>query len=201
MFRGQLVELKAIEPDNLGTYTRWFQDPEVLRLLTPATVKPWSSVAEKRAIERMARGGDDAVHFAIHVLTDGQLIGNCSLQAIDGKNRTAGLGIVIGERAYWGRGFGSDALRLMLRYGFSELNLHRIWLKVLAFNERAIRAYNKIGFVEEGRLREAVYRDGRYWDELMMAVLRTEYGQARPAAKAAADAEAPALPAGGGSGA
>ena len=191
MFTGQLVEFKAIDPEQAVTYTRWFQDPEVLRLLSERPVIPWSGSAERRALERMARGQDDSVHFAIHAVSDGQLIGNCSFKEIDHKNGSAGVGIVIGERGYWGKGFGRDALRLMLRYGFSELNLHRIWLKVFAFNERAIRAYRKVGFVEEGRLREAIYRDGRYWDELIMAVLRSEHGQARTAEKAGEPAAAP----------
>lgn len=195
MFRGQLVELKAVDPEQAATYARWLSDPEVARLLMPTAMKPWSVPAEKRALERMARQ-DDAVHFAIHALSDGQLIGNCSLKEIDGKNRSACLGIFIGDRGYWGKGFGSDAVRILVRYGFGELNLHRIWLRVHAFNERAIKAYRKVGFIEEGRLREAIYRDGRYWDELIMALLRPEYGQNRAAQTSAAGAGSAAAGAG-----
>lgn len=191
MFRGQLVELKAVDPNNVATYTRWWQDPDFLRLLSPAAIKPINSDNERRMLERLAKGGPESVTFGVHVLTDGALIGNISLQEIEPKNRSASLGVAIGDRGYWGKGFGSEAIRLLLRYGFYELNLHRIWLKVIAYNERAIRAYRKVGFVEEGRFREAVYRDGRYWDELYMAMLRTEYEQL-PAGSAAVPAPDPA---------
>lgn len=88
-------------------------------------------------------------------------------------------GIVIGEKEYWNRGYGSDALRTLLRFAFEELNLHRVFLHVFDFNERAIRCYEKVGFRHEGRLRQARFTEGRYVDELVMAVLREEWEEAR----------------------
>ena len=94
---------------------------------------------------------------------------------IDWKNRKAVQGIFIGEKEYWGRGYGSDAIRALLGFAFREMNLHRVYLSVYDYNERAIRCYEKCGFRHEGRLRKARFSDGRYHDELMMGILREEF--------------------------
>ena len=106
---------------------------------------------------------------------DGNLVGNIGLRDLDWKNRNASLGIVIAESEYWGRGYGSDAVITMLAFAFHEMNLHRVYLSVFDFNERAIRCYEKCGFRHEGRAREVFFRDGRYHDSLLMAILRQEF--------------------------
>ncbi len=90
------------------------------------------------------------------------------------------MGIVIGEKAYWGQGYGSDAICAVLRFAFQELNLHRVYLRARADNARGIRAYEKCGFRHEGQLREAIYSNGRYYDELWMGVLRPEFDAPSP---------------------
>lgn len=175
MYKGKLVELTAISLDNLDLYTRWFQDLEFVRNMQPAAVVPVTRDAEKAMLEQMAKPSDKDVHFAIVTLTEGQLIGNCSLKGMDHKNRSAELGIGIGDRSFWGKGYGTDAVRTLVRFGFGELNLHRIFLKVHAYNERALKAYRNAGFIEEGRLRDGIYRDGRYWDVVVMSILRSEF--------------------------
>ena len=97
---------------------------------------------------------------------------------MDERNRHAELGVVIGEKAYWGQGYGSDAICTLLRFGFEEMNLHRIYLRVYEDNARGIRAYEKCGFCQEGRLREANFRQGRYHDELVMGILSHEFAEA-----------------------
>lgn len=176
MWRGELVELKAISKENLATCTRWFQDPEVIRLLLPAVAMPVTREQEEEWYASANQPGRRYT-FGIHVRADGRLIGNVTLDSLDAKNRSAVLGIVIGEKEYWGRGFGTDATRLMVQYAFAELNLHRVELHVFSFNERAIRAYVKAGFREEGRRREAIFRDGRYWDDVIMGILAPEWRQ------------------------
>ena len=91
------------------------------------------------------------------------------------------LGIFIGNKDYWGHGYGSDAVRLMLEYGFGQLNLHRVYLYVFAYNKRAIRAYEKCGLKHEGALREAGYKNGRYFDILVMGILENEWREGHPA--------------------
>jgi RimJ/RimL family protein N-acetyltransferase len=106
---------------------------------------------------------------------DDHVIGHCALFHLDAVAQTAEMGITIGDKGYWGKGYGRDAIALLLGYGFRLLNLQRIWLKVHAGNERAIRAYRACGFVQEGRFRRHVWSNGSYDDVLLMGVLREEW--------------------------
>jgi RimJ/RimL family protein N-acetyltransferase len=134
--------------------------------------------------------GPDSLAMAIHVRDDDRLIGTCALSQLDADNGSALFHITIGEADCWGRGYGTETVALMLGHAFEKLGLHRIGLSVFAFNERAIRSYEKAGFREEGRLREAVWRDGRWWDEVQMGVIEREWrdriGRASVAAATAA---------------
>jgi RimJ/RimL family protein N-acetyltransferase len=128
--------------------------------------------------------------MAIHLRPSGRLIGTCALSGLDPDNGSALFHITIGEKDCWGQGYGTEATRLMLAHAFETLKLHRIGLSVFEFNERAIRAYRRIGFVVEGRAREAIWRNGRWWDEIMMSMLDREWqalraGQADPSPEAA----------------
>jgi RimJ/RimL family protein N-acetyltransferase len=120
--------------------------------------------------------------FAIET-KEGVHIGNTNLFNASPENRSSELGIMIGEKEYWSRGFGTDALTTLARFGFDEMNLNRIQLTVYSFNERAQAAYRKAGFVEEGRLRQAMYRQGVYHDILVMGLLRDEFEAAHGAAR------------------
>ncbi|MDP9225403.1 MAG: GNAT family N-acetyltransferase, partial [Actinomycetota bacterium] len=117
--------------------------------------------------------------FTIEV--DDRVIGDCALMRFDQTARTCTLGIVIGERDYWGKGYGRDAVSTLVDYGFRHLNMHRIWLSVLASNERAIRSYESCGFREEVRLRRHIWVDGTLRDEVMMGLLRAEWPGLAPA--------------------
>ena len=171
MIQGQKTILRAIEREDLPIFVRWFNDPEVRQYL--AMYMPMSMAEEEKWFERQLEDQDGRI-FAIET-EDGVHIGNIGLHSFDWKNRKAFLGIVIGEREYWGQGYGSDAIRALLGFAFSEMNLHRVYLTVYDYNERAIRCYERCGFQHEGRLREARFSDGRYHDELMMGVLRKEF--------------------------
>jgi RimJ/RimL family protein N-acetyltransferase len=118
---------------------------------------------------------DRAVRLAICEHTTDRLVGVAYLTDIHRINRSAELGIMIGERDVWAQGVGTAATDVLLAHGFNDLNLHRIYLTVLAENDRAIRLYEKLSFQAEGRQREAVFKDGRYRDLVMMALLRSEY--------------------------
>jgi RimJ/RimL family protein N-acetyltransferase len=119
--------------------------------------------------------GPDALAMAVHEKTTNRLIGTCAFSQLDGENGSALYHITIGEADAWGHGYGTEATRLMLDHAFGTLSLHRIGLFVFEFNERAIRAYKRCGFVIEGRSRESVWRDGRWWDELAMSVLESDW--------------------------
>lgn len=131
-----------------------------------------SYAEEERWFRDYQRRSDEQI-FAIEV--SGHHIGNLGLHRVDRIHRKADLGVVIGEAAYWSRGYGTDAIRLALRYGFDHLALNKISLDVLEHNVRAIRSYEKCGFQREGLRREDVYKDGRFFDVLRMSVLAREF--------------------------
>ena len=171
MFAGKLVRLRAITREDLPRYVRWIADPEVIRFLN--FFRPIPLEAEERWFESLI--GDESQHvFSIETL-EGQHIGGTGLHSIHWRYRHAEVGIFIGEKEYWGSGYGSEALRLMLAFAFGQLNLNRVYLHVQADNERAVRAYRKCGFVQEGLLRQAVYKDGEYSDVLLMSILGDEH--------------------------
>jgi RimJ/RimL family protein N-acetyltransferase len=197
LFEGDLVRLAHIQRENLPTYKRWVRDYETLRLFIPGVITPFTDEAEEEWYENTVKS-KDTYTFAIRTLEGDRLIGNCGLFRIDSKNHSAELGILIGEKDYWGKGYGSDALRVLLRFAFDELNLNRVQLWVFAYNQRAIRVYEKIGFVHEGTQRQALYREGirvyekigfvhegtqrqalyregKYHDGYIMAILREEW--------------------------
>ncbi|MBE9507870.1 MAG: GNAT family N-acetyltransferase [Chloroflexi bacterium] len=171
---GEKVRLRPIERDDLPRFVEWFGDPEVRRYLM--LYLPFSLAQEERWFEnlqgRLERQED--VLLAIET-ADGVHIGNIGLHSIKWKDRNAELGIAIGEKAYWSQGYGSDAIHTLLGLAFREMNLHRVFLRVDADNARGIRCYEKAGFQRDGTLREAVFREGAYIDQLMMSILQSEF--------------------------
>jgi diamine N-acetyltransferase len=174
MIVGKNVRLRPIERDDLPRFVEWFGDPSVRRHLT--IYLPFSQAQEERWFEnllgRLERRED--VLLAIET-ADGIHIGSLGLHAINWKDRCAELGIVIGDKAYWGQGYGADAIRTLLGVAFGEMNLHRVFLRVDADNARAIRCYEKCGFQREGTSRHAVFREGAYHDQYVMSILELEF--------------------------
>ena len=173
LLTGQLVSLTAVDPDrDSDIIARWSHDSEFWRLAHPEPAFPQLPRNVKRELEGRPI---DLPGFAIRTLADDRLIGLIGLYVISWPHRDASLGIQIGERTDWGKGYGTDALRVLLRYAFDELNLHRISLSMLEGNERAMRSYEKCGFRYEGRERQAWAYDGRRWDEIYMGLLYEEW--------------------------
>ena len=175
--QGSLVVLRRHVPANLAAFHRWYADPEIARLARyqPTPMRP--EEIERFFAARLV--GPDALAMAVHERATGRLIGTCAFSQLDGENGSSLYHITIGEPDAWGQGFGTEATQLMLDHAFGTLNLHRIALYVFEFNERAIRAYRRAGFTIEGRSRESILRDGRWWDELAMSVLVTDWQTAR----------------------
>jgi RimJ/RimL family protein N-acetyltransferase len=170
---GERVVLRRHVPENLGAFQRWYSDPEVVRL-TRYQDGPMRHDEIDRFFAARALG-TDSLAMAIHLRDTNRLIGTCALSQLDPDNGSALFHITIGEKDAWGRGFGTEATKLMVDHAFNGLGLHRVALTVFAFNERAIRSYRSVGFVMEGRAREAIWRDGRWWDEISMSVLDSEW--------------------------
>ena len=173
MIGGKLVNLRAREMSDRDRMARWVNDREVTRYL--GARYPWSLEAEeaflRNSTSKPMAFGD--VSFAIET-KDGEHIGSAGLHRASPENRDAELGIMIGEKAYWSKGYGSDAVAAVVRFAFEEMNLHRVELHVYDFNLRGQAAYRKCGFIEEGRMRDAHFAEGRFHDVVVMAVLRDE---------------------------
>ncbi len=170
---GRTVVLRPHVARNVAAFTRWYADPEVARL-TRYQDGPMRADEVRRFFEARVAGAG-SLALAIHLRGTDRLIGTCAFSQLDGDNGCALFHITIGERDCWGRGYGTEATALMLEHAFGTLGLHRVGLSVFAFNERAIRSYRKVGFVVEGRSREAIWREGRFFDEIHMSVLADEW--------------------------
>lgn len=171
-YAGNEVELTALREEDLEPLFDWINDRELV-----LHSSPYSPVheADHRAWFDAIRSREDVVIFAIRKIPDGELIGTCQLLSIDPRHGTAELQIRIGERSAQGRGLGTEAVGLLLDHAFRDLDLHRVQLTVFEDNERAIQAYEKAGFRQEGRLREAAYIDGKRVDMILMGALRTDH--------------------------
>jgi RimJ/RimL family protein N-acetyltransferase len=174
---GSGVILRRHVPTNLEAFRRWYADPEIARLARYQEAPMRPEEVERFFAARVV--GDAALAMAIHERSTGRLIGTCAFSQLDGENGSALYHITIGEKDAWGHGYGTEATQLMLDHAFGSLGLHRIALFVFEFNERAIRAYGRCGFVIEGRSRESIWRDGRWWDELAMSVLESDWRRRR----------------------
>jgi RimJ/RimL family protein N-acetyltransferase len=175
VFQGDLVRLTAIDAEtDAADIARWSNDGVFERLLDsdpakprlPATVKEWIEKQEPR---------NNSYAFAIRTLTDDRLIGEAELDGIQWPHGDGWIGIGIGAREDWNKGYGTDAMNILLRFAFSELYLHRVSLNVFGYNQRAMRCYEKVGFSVEGRLRACLNRDGQRWDLIFMGILRDEW--------------------------
>ena len=174
MIVGEKVRLRAIERDDLPRFVEWFSDPDVRRYLD--MYLPFSLAQEERWFESLQERLEKREVVMLTIETSGGAhIGNISLFDIHWKERHAELGITIGEKDYWGQGYGTDAVRTMLRLAFEEMNLHRVFLRVHADNARGIQCYEKVGFQKEGTLRENVFREGAYIDMYVMGILESEF--------------------------
>jgi RimJ/RimL family protein N-acetyltransferase len=183
---GRLVVLRRHRPENLPAVLRWYRDPELARL-TRYQVRAMAT-EEIEAFFRARLLADDALAYAIHERAGDRLIGLTTFSALDPDNGSALFHITIGERDAWDHGRGTETVELMLRHAFETLGLNRVGLSVFSFNERAIRAYEKAGFQVEGRLRQAIWRDGQRWDELAMGILADEWQRRRGRGEVAAPA-------------
>jgi RimJ/RimL family protein N-acetyltransferase len=179
LFTGELVRLTSEEPKIMAeAFSRWGRDSEYWRLLAGDPNRLFSIKSSQRWFDEMVEKetGND-VTFYIRILTDDRMIGFVGLDGIDYVHGNAWVGIGIGERDCWGKGYGTDAMRIILRYAFTELNLHRVTLGVFEYNPRAYRSYIKAGFKEEGRMRGDLRRDGQRWDGILMGILRSEWSR------------------------
>lgn len=172
---GERIYLSPVDPADAAIYTRWMNDPEVTLGLGNFD-RVYTEISERAILEDMAKDAKN-LSFAIVDKTGDRVIGNCGLFALDATRRIATIGIFIGEASHLSGGYGTEALALLIDFGFRSLNLHNLNLFYFSYNVRGERAYRKLGFQEVGRRREAIRYHGKYYDEVMMDLLEEEFRQ------------------------
>jgi RimJ/RimL family protein N-acetyltransferase len=175
MYYGKRIRFRAPERTDIPTFVSWFNDPEVRHGL--ALYTPMSIAQEEKWFEEMLKRPEIQQPLTIEARSgeDWVTIGNTSLFSFNHQDHRAELGIVIGNKDYWNKGYGTEAITLLLKHCFETLNLNRVMLKVFKNNPRAIRCYEKSGFQHEGTMRQAHYQDGKYHDVLIMGILKEEW--------------------------
>lgn len=173
MASGKLVRIRGLEKSDLDHIMQWINNPEITRYLLAFTV-PMSRAMEEKWLENAMQHTASDKLFALETL-HGEYLGGCGLHHIDALNRHAEIGIAIGRESHLGKGYGEDAVNLLLRLGFHALNLNKIYLRVFAGNGRAIRCYEKCGFQAVGRHRQHRFAAGEWHDEVIMEILRAEW--------------------------
>ncbi len=175
LLRGELVHLTHEEPEMVAKIEAdWHLNSEYCRLLDWDPARRFSSKTIQKWVEKQYENPND-YSFAIRLLENDRIIGGIGLDGVNWAQRESFVGIGLGEKDDWGKGYGTDAMRVILRYAFTELNLRRVALDVFEYNPRGIRSYEKAGFVMEGRVRGLIQREGRRWDVIYMGILREEW--------------------------
>jgi len=179
---GERIRLRAAEKEDITAFLRWVNDEDVTENLF--LISPMSRFEEEHWYESMMERPTSEHVLVIEVKDqspnqDYRPIGTCQFHNLDWRNRSAEIGIMIGEKSFWDQGYGTETMQLLLRHGFNTLNMHRIWLQVYAKNKRGIRAYEKAGFVHEGKYRQAHFQHGEYHDIHLMSVLKEEWQTAK----------------------
>lgn len=172
---GERIMLREYSKQDFSFMRQWCNDPEIVDNLSDIFVFPHTENNTEQYLNSVLEGKTEQKGFVIADKDTEEYIGQIDLFKIDWKNRSAELGIVIGIKKHLGKGYGSEAIKLLQNFVFSRLNLNRLQLEVHDFNVRAYKCYLKCGFTEEGRLREKNYIDGRYSDTICMSILKREY--------------------------
>lgn len=176
MLRGEKVELRPVRRSDIKYFLEWFNDLEVTQYLD--MYLPMTEMTEEKFIEDLGtvRAGTVAM-FVIEAIEKerNKPIGSFGLSNINNKDHNATFGIAIGEKDYWGNGYGTEATKLLVKYGFEQLNLHRINSSAYSLNERSLKLHKKVGFSEEGRREEVVFINGAYDDLVMFGLLKSDW--------------------------
>lgn len=176
MLKGKKIELNPLAKTIIPSLTQWLNDLEVTQYLS--MYLPVTEQGEEKWLESLNTTRQDTdVVFVITAIDDENPIpiGVCGLHKINWKDRDAEFGIFIGDKKYWSNGYGTEAAKLIIAYGFDQLNLHRISSCAYSFNERSVKMHLKIGFLQEGIVRQSIFKNGQYQDRVILGLLKTEW--------------------------
>lgn len=179
MLEGKNVLLRPIKKSDASFFLKWINDPKITENLL--VYLPVNEISEEKWIENVCQSKNDAIFVIEEKLENGESrpIGNCGIHQIDWKDSHGTFGIFIGEKDLHGKGYGTQALTLLLDYVFLQLNLNRVNSSVLAFNEKSLGLHKKVGFAVEGRARKKIYKNGEFHDEVMLGILKEEWLRTR----------------------
>ncbi len=174
LFYGERIRLTALRPEDAQTMARWYEDGEFSRLFDAFPAYPKTDSTMAKWLDSTDRD-QNAFGLAIRLLYSDDMIGYVDLDGIQWNNGCAWMSIGIGNPTHRGKGYGTEAMKLALRFAFHELNLHRIQLTVFGYNEAAIHLYERLGFTREGTFREIIHRDGQRYDMYLYGLLASEW--------------------------
>lgn len=173
MIEGNKVTLESVDSEHIEQFRVWRNNPNLRKYFRE--YREISDLMQKKWFDKI-NTDPNQVNFSIKDKKTNKLIGHCGLYYINWINRTAEFGIYVGEESYRNGGYGSDSLRCLIRYGFNDINLNKIWCEVYD-NNASIDVYKRIGFVFEGTMRENYYNEGKYWDSHILSLLRSEWSE------------------------
>ena len=168
---GKKCYLSPIDENDAEKFTEWLNDLEVTQYLSAIYPRVINVQNEKGTLEKLAKDHN----YSIIDIKSNELLGNCGFPKIDSLNQTGEAGIFIGNKNFWNKGYGTEALILLVDFGFKALNLHNISLRVVSFNPRAIKVYEKIGFRIIGKIRESILKGKERYDMIYMDILYNEF--------------------------
>ena len=174
MYEGKLIRLRAYRKEDIKDALEYVNDPEIKRSMMPGIPFLYTLEDEEKWYQTNT-ALKDTYNFAIETLEDKKYLGGCGVNEVDWKNSKVVVGIFIGDKEYWNKGYGTDAMNVLIKFVFEQMNINKIKLVVYSFNERAIKCYEKCGFQKEGVHRQEAYKDGRYYDEIVMGLLKEEW--------------------------
>lgn len=174
MYEGQKVRLREYRKEDIPLRLTYINDSTIITNLTPDVPYPLTLQEEEKWFESIT-AISDTYKFAIETLSNNQFIGGCNISGVDWKNGVVTVGIFIGSRNHMGKGYGTDAIEILIKFIFMQMNINKVRLTVYSYNESALKCYKKCGFKVEGILRQEIFKDGKHYDKISMGLLREEY--------------------------
>lgn len=170
MYYGEKVVLRSYREEDIDVALKYVNDKELKRYLVNNIPFPMTKWEEEEWVKSQKANSEGLYNFAIEDIESNKYIGGCGIQNVNWLVRVATVGIMIGDKDYWGRGYGTDAMKVLIDFIFNDMNMSKIRLSVFSFNERARKSYEKCGFEVEGVLKNEIFKDGKYYDEIIMSL-------------------------------
>ena len=172
MYYGEKICLRAYKEDDIPIATKFINDKELKKLLVTNIPFPMTYWEEHDWIKSQNSNNNGCYNFAIEDIKTNKYIGGCGIQDVNWLSRVALVGIMIGDKDYWDKGYGTDAMKTLINFIFDNMNINKIRLSTFSFNERAIKSYKKCGFTVEGVLKNEIFKDGKYYDKIIMSLFK-----------------------------